>query len=242
MNEISTIIIDDERLARVNLRKLLEPFTHIIIVGEAGSCKEAIQSINLNQPELIFLDIQLMGETGFDLLDKINSGIQVIFVTAYDEYAIRAFEMNALDYLLKPVNPERLKKTIERISIPSTKNRFSNRKFNYNDAVYVNLNSNTSKFLRIRSIIYIKPVGNHTKLMTNEKINCVVLKTLKQWEDELPEENFIRIHRSTIVNIEYIIRIEKYSTACHRVYLKNVTEPFEISRRFLTQLKGNYKI
>src|SRR5674536_1937 len=101
MTRIKAIIVYDERLARVNLKKLLEPHPEIEIVGEAGSCISAIELISLHNPGLIFLDIQLSGETGFDLLELIDNSIKIIFVTAYDEYAMRAFEVNAIDYLLK---------------------------------------------------------------------------------------------------------------------------------------------
>ena len=242
MTKIPGIIVDDERLARVNLRKLLEPYSGIRIVGEAGSCREAVHLIHLYQPQLIFLDIQLIGESGFDLLDKIDPGIQVIFVTAYDEYAIRAFEINAVDYLLKPVNPERLKKTMERVSNPGLNNGNHKTKFEYTDSVYVKMNGHTSKFLKISSIVSITPVGNYTKLFVNDDRNYIVLKTMKQWEDELPGEYFLRIHRSSIVNIEYIRKIEQYSSKYHRLYLKNKDKYFEISRRYLTRLKNNYKV
>src|SRR5665647_714736 len=104
MTSIKAIIVDDERLARVNLKKLLIAHPEIEIVGEASSCKDTIDMINRYNPQLIFLDIQLSGETGFDLPEIIDNSIKIIFVTAYDEYAIRAFEVNAIDYLLKPVN------------------------------------------------------------------------------------------------------------------------------------------
>src|SRR3989339_1535982 len=114
MTNIKALIVDDERLARVSLRKLLEPYPYIEIAGEADSCENAIELIDLHKPKLIFLDIQLSGETGFDLLEIIDNSIKIIFVTAFDEFAIRAFDVNAIDYLLKPVNPERLKVSIER--------------------------------------------------------------------------------------------------------------------------------
>ena len=112
---INAIIVDEERLARVNLRRLLEPFPEIEIAGEASSCASALELINLHSPQLIFLDIQLRGETCFDFLELIDNSIKIIFVTAYDEYAIRAFDVNAVDYLSKPVNPERLRVAIGRI-------------------------------------------------------------------------------------------------------------------------------
>ena len=112
---IKTIIIDDERLARLELRKLLGEFSEIEIVGEAVNADEALQSIELLQPELIFLDIQMPGKTGFDLLTELDRSPEVIFTTAYHEYAIKAFEFNALDYLTKPIDPRRLADAIQKL-------------------------------------------------------------------------------------------------------------------------------
>jgi two-component system LytT family response regulator len=115
MTNLKAIIVDEERLARVNLRRLLEPYPEIELAGEANSCKSAIELINLNNPQLVFLDIQLHGESGFELLELIDKSIKVIFVTAYDEKAIKAFDVNTFSYLLKPVNPLRLRETIEMV-------------------------------------------------------------------------------------------------------------------------------
>jgi len=115
MTNINAIIVDEERLARVNLRRLLEPFPEITITGEANSCQSAFELIKLFNPHLVFLDIQLRGETCFDLLEQISKSIEVIFVTAFDENDFRTFELNASDYLSKPVNPERLREAIERL-------------------------------------------------------------------------------------------------------------------------------
>jgi two-component system, LytTR family, response regulator len=112
MADLKAIIVDEERLARVNLRRLLEPFYEIEIAGEASSCESAMELIRENNPNLIFLDIQLKGETGFDLLELIENPIKVIFVTAYDEKSIRLFDQDNINYLLKPVNPVLLKEAI----------------------------------------------------------------------------------------------------------------------------------
>jgi len=137
MTNLKAIIVDDERLARLNLKKLLEPYSEIEIVGAAGSCESALELINLHNPQLIFLDIQLSGETGFDLLEMVESPIDTIFVTAYDEYAIRAFEVNAIDYLLKPVNPERLKVAIERVINREKIQKSEAKSYEYSDSIYV---------------------------------------------------------------------------------------------------------
>lgn len=115
MTNIKAVIVDEERRARVNLRRLLGQFPEIEIAGEADSCESAIEMINLNNPQLVFLDIQLRGETGFDLLEFLENPISIIFVTAYEKNAISAFEGNTIDYIAKPVNPERLKDAIEMV-------------------------------------------------------------------------------------------------------------------------------
>jgi len=128
----------------LNLKKLLEPYSEIEIVGAAGSCESALELINLHNPQLIFLDIQLSGETGFDLLEMLERSIDTIFVTAYDEYAIRAFEVNAIDYLLKPVNPERLKAAIDRVINIEKAQKSEARNYEYSDSIYVRLNNYAS--------------------------------------------------------------------------------------------------
>jgi two-component system, LytTR family, response regulator len=238
MTKIKAIIVDDERLARVNLKKLVLPHPEIEIVGETSSCQSALDMINMYNPHLIFLDIQLSGETGFDLLELIDNSIKIIFVTAYDEFAIRAFEVNAIDYLLKPVNPERLKVSIERAINREKRQKSEAKSYEYSDSIYVRLNNYASRFIKISSITFIEPVGNYSKIVTIEGKHCLVLKTLKQWQEELPDNNFVRIHRSSIVNKEHIDRIEKKSNTCHRAYLKNIPEPLEVSRRYAKKLKA----
>jgi len=238
MTNLKAIIVDDERLARVNLRKLLEPYPEIEIVGEASSCQSTVEMINMFNPQLIFLDIQLSGETGFDLLEMIDNTIKIIFVTAYDEYAIRAFEVNAIDYLLKPVNPERLKAAIDKVVIKEKEQKREPRNYEYSDSIYVRLNNYASRFIKISSITFIEPIGNYSKIATIEGKHCLVLKTLKQWQEELPDNNFVRIHRSSIVNIEHVDHIEKNPDSGHLAFLKNKPEPLEVSRRYAKKLKS----
>jgi two-component system LytT family response regulator len=121
MTYITAVIVDEERLARINLRRLLEHFPEIEIAGEANSCESALALVNRHNPQLIFLDLQLRGETGFDLLEFIDKAINIIFVTAYDENAIRTYNVNPFDYLSKPVNPDRLRNVIERVKTRENK-------------------------------------------------------------------------------------------------------------------------
>jgi two-component system LytT family response regulator len=170
-------------------------------------------------------------------LEIIDNSIKIIFVTAYDEYAMRAFEVNAIDYLLKPVNPERLKVAIDRVINREENQKSATKSFEYTDNIFVRLNNYSSRFIKISSITFIEPVGNYSKIVTIEGKHCLVLKTLKQWQEELPENNFVRIHRSSIVNIEHVERIEKKSNTQHKAYLKNIAEPLEVSRRYAKKLR-----
>jgi two-component system LytT family response regulator len=237
MTILKAIIVDEERLARVNLRRLLEPFPEIEVAGEASSCASALELINLYNPRLIFLDIHLRGGTGFDLLELIDTSIKIIFVTAYDEYAIRAFDVNAVDYLSKPVNPERLKVAIERVKSREDNQKSDTKSYEYSDSIFVPSNNYASRFIKISSITFIEPVGNYSKIVTIEGKHCLVLKTLKQWQEELPDKKFVRIHRSSIVNKEHIDHIEKKSNTQHMAFLKNIVEPLEVSRRYARKLK-----
>jgi two-component system LytT family response regulator len=237
MNAIKAIIVDDERLARSNMRKLLDPYSYIDIVGEAASCTQAAELIARNNPGLIFLDIQLRGESGFDLLESVNKSVRVIFVTAYDEYAIRAFEINALDYLLKPVNPERLRISLERLTEITGQQNNSKISYEYLDSIYVQVNSSSSRFIKICDISNIEPAGNYTKIFSAEGRYCLVQKTMREWEDELPGRYFVRIHRSAIVNLEHIDRIEVTSGKQHRLFLKSGGNALIISRRYVKKIR-----
>lgn len=240
MKKIGAIIIDDERPARKELSFLLKDFPEIAIIGEADCISKARSLIEELKPELVFLDIQLTGENGFDLLKKVCVDFKIIFVTAYDEYAIKAFEVNASDYLLKPVDPKRLKLALARI-FEEPYNESSKKKFNYNDSIFLKQNNCTARFVVINTICAIASVGNHSKILTLDGTSYIILKTLKQWEAELPDTFFIRIHRSTIVNLKSILKIDTSSKTRNQVFLRNIEEPFEVSRNCFKKLKMTYQ-
>ena len=237
-NKIKAIIVDDERLARKDLQSLLNDYPYIELVGEADDAKSAIKLINKANPELIFLDIQMPGESGFDLVEKIKPNIKVIFVTAYDEYAIRAFEINALDYLLKPVNPKRLQSSIERLNSEvneSNATEFS--KLEYNDRLFISVNT-TYKFLNVNTIQCITSAGDYTNIQSTDGTKGLVNKSMNEWEQRLPENYFCRIHRSTIINMEFVEKTEEWFNNSYRVYLKEIENPLIISRRYVAKLKN----
>jgi two-component system LytT family response regulator len=230
------IIVDDQRLARKDLRSLLSEYENIEIIGEADSVTSAVTLINEISPDLIFLDIQMPGESGFDLFNKIDLKAQVIFVTAFDEYAIRAFEVDAIDYLLKPVNPERLRSSIERLVQEETTTVAPRHKLNYEDTMFLLMNTHP-RFIKVKSIVYIKAAKDYSELVTSEGKKGLVQKSMTEWEQRLPESYFARIHRSIIINLEYIVRIEEWFSNSYRIYLKGIEAPLEMSRRYAVRMK-----
>jgi two-component system LytT family response regulator len=233
---LTTIIIDDERLARSELRLLLAEFPEISIVGEAANLTEAVNLIRINKPDVVFLDIQLSRENGFDLLERVEKDFKLIFVTAFDEFAIRAFEINAIDYLLKPVHPERLTKTLERLFETEKKMEVIGRKLEYEDHLFIDIGER-SRFLKIRSIKCICADGDYTRVFTDDGKKYLVTKPLKEWDDRLPNKYFVRIHRSTIVNLEFIEKVETWFSRSYQIYLREMKEPLTVSRRYASQLK-----
>ena len=238
---LKAIVVDDERLARKELILMLSDFSNIEIAGEAADISTAQKLLAEKNPDLVFLDIQMPGESGFDLINSIPVNTKVIFVTAFDEYAIRAFDVNALDYLLKPVNPKRLKETIERIEqLGKTVSSSDNlKKLAESDRLLVTLNSRL-QFVKIKNIIYISAAGDYTEIQTSDNQKGITLKSIKEWEARLPESTFARIHRSTIVNLEFVDKIEEWFQKSYRIYLKTVEQPFDVSRRYTSKLKERF--
>lgn len=234
--KLTAIIIDDERLARSELRLLLADFAEISLVGEAQNLNEAVDLIQSKKPDVVFLDVQLSNENGFDLLQKVEKDFKLIFVTAFDEFAIRAFEINAMDYLLKPVNPDRLANTLERLLGTEEKHEATKRKLEYGDRLFIAIGART-RFLQISSIKCISADGDYSQICTDDGKKHLVTKPLKEWEDRLPEKYFVRIHRSTIVNTEFIEKVETWFSRSHRIYLREMKEPLTVSRRYAAQLK-----
>lgn len=235
---IRALIVDDERPARKGLRILLEPFLQIEIIGEAASVTEAVQLIRDLSPDLVFLDIQMPGQSGFDLLSRVEVNFSVIFVTAYDEFTIRALKMNALDYLLKPVSHDCIRNSISKLindtSLASSQQKTST--FNYNDRVFLRADQ-AYHMVKVDQIISIKAEGDYSKVSLCNNQSLIVLKTLKEWEQILPANYFVRIHRSSIINIEYIIRIEKGFNDSSYVFMKFTKDPFTMSPNYTARLK-----
>ena len=240
---MKAIIIDDERLARTELRKLLQDFPEIEIVDEASNAEEGIQKIENHNPDLIFLDIQMPGKTGFDMLSELDHSPQVIFTTAYDEYALKAFEVNALDYLLKPVEPRRLADAVEKLK-RSTQNGSADKIINHhseptsilseNDQVFVK-DGERCWFVKLSEVRLFESVGNYAKVFFGNN-KPLILKSLNALEERLDDKVFFRANRKHIVNLRMIDKIEPYFNGGLLLELKG-GEKIEVSRSQTVKFK-----
>ena len=238
---IKTIIIDDERLARNELKKLLLDFPEIEIVAEATNAAEGIEKVESMSPDLIFLDIQMPGKTGFDMLSELDKSPHVIFTTAYDEYALKAFEVNALHYLLKPVEPKRLADALQKLQLEEDKEPFQegeipvNRSIlNEHDQVFVK-DGERCWFVKLSDIRLFESVGNYAKVYFGPN-KPLILKSLNALEERLDEKVFFRANRKHIVNLRLIEKIEPYFNGGLLLELKG-SEKIEVSRRQTVKFK-----
>lgn len=230
------LVVDDERLARKDLSNMLSEIDGVKVIGEAEDVPSALKAIDELKPDIVFLDIQMPGQTGFDLVDQVDFKGKIIFVTAYDEFALRAFEINALDYLMKPVNKDRLQTSIERIETEAIPKFSTEAKLKYDDKLFTTIGSKM-QFLKINTIQLIQSDGDYTQIYSSEGMKGLVTKTMKEWEERLPENHFIRVHRNSIINTDFIDEIEKWFNYSYRVKLKGIEEPVIISRRYAKKLK-----
>ncbi|TDO23358.1 LytR/AlgR family response regulator transcription factor [Pedobacter duraquae] len=227
MRPIRTLIVDDERAARQELRRLLASFPEFFIIGEAKNADEALTMINQEKPDLLLLDIQMPGKSGFELLEELNSTPQVIFVTAFDKYALKAFEVSALDYLMKPVRTERFAKAIAQVLMKF--NTDSTKQFFLKDG-------NKYHFITWSNVHLIESMDNYAKLHTGNQIICIK-KSLTLLEKELDPQLFFRINRAQIINLQFVTQI-KTNAAGRLLISSNNGELFEASDRQTVRFKN----
>jgi two-component system LytT family response regulator len=239
MKRLTALIIDDERLARIILLRELKMFPIIEVIGEATGVNSAVKCIKELNPDIIFLDIQLADGNGFDIFDKIEFKGKIIFVTAFNEYACRAFEINAQDYLLKPLSKERLKSVINRvISDDQEQSSTDYLKVRYDDRIMIEQKSNFH-FIKVEDIVFIKANREYTTLFVNGGKEYLLLKSITDWQKRLPDEHFARIHRNSIINFNYIERSERIGNTAI-LFLRNIAESVSVSKRYYKTLKSRY--
>lgn len=217
-NLLKTLIIDDENKARDTIKDMLNIYCpEVTVIGEADSVLSGINAIKKLKPDLVFLDIKMPDGTGFDLLNRLdNKPFSLIFLTAFDEYAVKAFRFSAVDYLLKPLDPDELMTSIERV-VESKENEnqhidalLNNLKSIKNDNKKIVLKTAESIFLvNVSDIIRCESTGNYTQFFILNQKPVLVSKTLKEYDDILTDYNFFRVHQSHLVNLNHIIRLDK---------------------------------
>lgn len=226
-----TIIVDDERLARKELSGLLTKFEHIEVVGEFGNADEALAGIEQLKPDLIFLDIQMPGKNGFELLDELEVVPKVIFVTAYDDFALRAFEKNAVDYLLKPVEEDRLAEAIQKALLheEQAENDILMRsgRLGQEDQVFLK-DGDKCWFIPLSDVRLFESEGNYVRVFFHQS-KPLILKSLNNLEDRL-DHTFFRTNRKFIVNLKWVQSVENWFNGGLRITLKDGTQ-VEVSRR-----------
>lgn len=239
---MKAIIIDDERLARAEMQTLLSEYKDLTVVAEAKNAEEGMALIAEHKPDVIFCDVQMPGMNGFEMVKKLEEIPKVIFVTAYDEHAIKAFEVNALDYLLKPVDPERLSETVEKL-LKADEEEYSSSKtleirkervLNGEDKVFIK-DGEKCFFVALNDIRYFESKGNYVKVYFG-KSKPMILRSLNSLEDRLNPEQFFRANRKFIVNLNYISHIENWFNGGLQITLEE-EEKIEISRRQAIKFK-----
>ncbi|MFT4683020.1 MAG: two-component system LytT family response regulator [Flavobacteriales bacterium] len=237
---MKALIIDDERLARKEIFHLLKAHPEVEIIGEAANADEALNLIDEKEPDLLFLDIQMPGKSGLELLSELDHAPEVIFVTAYDEYAIKAFEVNALDYLLKPVEENRLAEAVKKVQ-----ERIAHREKQQDEHVTKEALSSSDQifikdgekcwFVPLTDVRLFESEGNYVRVYFNN-FKPLILRSLNQLEERLNERQFFRTSRKHIVNLNWVTAIEPWFNGGLRCTLKDGKE-IEVSRRQATRFK-----
>ncbi|MEM9888273.1 MAG: LytTR family DNA-binding domain-containing protein [Bacteroidota bacterium] len=235
------IIIDDESSGRKLIKQYLADYPNLILVGEANNGVDAIKIINEFKPDLIFLDVQMPGLTGFEVLPHLEEIPQIIFSTAYDQYAIKAFEIHAVDYLLKPYTKDRFAKAIERIkekSLPANVQPLAENlimeKQTYPQRILIHSGKKLIT-IAVEDIIWIEADGDYSKLVT-ASANYLSNYGISKLEEKLDPDLFIRVHRSSIINLQYIESVNKYASS-YDVKMKN-GDMVRVSRGYMENIKN----
>lgn len=233
---ITTIIVDDERLAREGLKGMLKEFADIQIVAEAADVDEALELIDKHKPQLLFLDINMPEKTGFDLLEELIETPVVIFTTAYNEFAIKAFEKNALDYLLKPIVADRLREAVSkaRKQIDDIRVQAQRDVLQPDDKVFIR-DGDRCWFIKLEEIRIIESAGNYAKIHF-DRFQPLIHRTLNSLDERLSNKLFFRANRQQIINLNFVEKIEPFFNSGFLIYLKDGTK-VEVSRRQAVKFK-----
>ena len=234
------VIIDDEPPARAALRGLLRAHPEITLAGEADTVADARVRLAVHDYDLVFLDIQLLGGTGFDLVPFVRPEARIIFATAFDQHALRAFEVNALDYLIKPVRPQRLAEALRRLASLSADPYSSPPSLPAlapGDLVHLKIGNGTTRFIALADLAAVESNENYSTVHLADGTRLLVRRTMKTWEDTLPAAQFVRVHRATIVNLARYRGSDRESYEITLLHVEGLAEPVRASFRYLPELR-----
>lgn len=226
MNPRRALVVDDERLARRRLRKLLDAHPRIELAAEAEDVSSAIEALERDPGiDLVFLDIQMPGGSGFELFSRAQPAADVVFVTAHDEHALRAFDVGAVDYLLKPIDPARLAQALAKLDARGR----------HQDARICLPTTGGARFVPLDALVCVRAEGDYTEVCLRTGERELVRVPLKDWERRLPPESFIRVHRSALVGLAAIRRLCATEGSTHALEVDGIDERIPVSR---TQLRA----
>lgn len=229
---LRVLLVDDERPARKWLRELLAVHADVQIIGEANNVPTAVKIANKEQPDAILLDVQMPPDTGFDLLPQLTFTPRIVFVTAYDTFAVRAYEANALDYLLKPVHPKRLAETLRRLQAPMQPPADPPRlpgHLQLDDIVPLR-DGGLLRMATVRDIAAIEAEAPYSRIWLCRQDRILILRRIKEWEDILPRPPFLRIDRSLLVNLSRIAKVAVRDRNETQVFFTGLADPLSIGR------------
>lgn len=238
MKRIKVVIVDDERSSREELKRALCEYDDFIVIGEAENADDAKDLIETKLPDLIFLDIQMPEQSGFDLLETLDYVPEVLFVTAYDQYAVQAFEVNALDYLMKPIREERFAKAIEKIR-NAEKAKSVNNLMDQDRKIFIK-DGEKRFFIQLDEIYLIESLENYTRLFFQDK-KALQRRSLRRWEEILDENFFFRINRTEIINVRHIDEVNANPEGWLEIKLKT-GQLLKVSKRQSVKFKNSNRI
>jgi two-component system LytT family response regulator len=230
------IIIEDEVAGRIQLRRLIEELGELNCIGEAASCAEGLALLQKHpETDLVFLDVELPDGTGFDLIEQVENPPKIIFITNYDAYALRAFEINALDYIQKPLTRARLESALERLDNTIAVRAPEPTELKEDDLILLTSN-NQKYFTRVSDLVSIESDQNYTRVMRTDGKEFMLKKTLAAWEAQLPSSIFRRAGRSHLINLSRIDRLETKGNG-GVLWFKNMKTTIELGRAAMKHLQ-----
>jgi len=231
---LKCLIVDDEALARRELRVLLSVYSHVEVCGEASDVATALELTIAERPDVVFLDIKMHGESGFDYVAQVSTTLpRIVFVTAYDQYALRGFECNAMDYLLKPVQPQRLAESLRRVREALPTHPLPK---GLDDVIFIR-GTTSGRFATWEEISHIRAEGNYSRVSFADGASLSVLRPLKEWLEVAPEGLLLQIHRTAIVRRRAIREIIAAATPSRKEVVMITSETLPVGRAYLNDLR-----